>query len=147
MVLQRVRRARASSHPVKAGLLALALLAVMACSSGGTGACPQYEMANSVTIDASPFFAAHATAYELCVSQLPCVVRRPGVSHVGTGVLSGEASELTLRITILTRENTKLIDETIQVRLHQVAYGTANCARTALGASVAVTAQGALSVR
>jgi hypothetical protein len=42
-------------------------------------------------IDASAFFAANAAAYELCVSRAPCVVRRPGASHVGTDLLSGGA--------------------------------------------------------
>lgn len=127
------------------GLLVLGLLSVMACSSGQTEACPQYQVADGVTVDASAFFAAHATAYELCVNQTRCVARRPGVSDIGTDVLAGGMSALTLRISILTSRSTKLIDETAQVKLHHVAFGAA-CVKTAMRSSVIVTARGALSV-
>lgn len=146
MLVRPNQRASAVPRRLHAGLLTLGLLSAVACSSGGAGACPQYLVADSVTIDASAFFATHATAFELCVSGARCVVRRPGLNNMGTDVLSGGLSAITLRIRILTRKNTKLIDKTVRVRLHQVAYGAATCTNTALRGSVAVTARGALSV-
>jgi hypothetical protein len=117
---------------------------VMACSRAGhgPGLCPQYRVANSITVDGSAFFATHATAHELCVDGAQCMTRRPGAVQVGVVVDSGKASSL--RVTVLTRTGSELLDQTVLVQLHRVAVDP-GCGIAALRASVSVTARGALT--
>ena len=124
-------------------VLALAALLAVGCSrSSPPQACPFYETASGVSVNAGKFFAAHPNAHELCVTGRRCVVRQPGQAQVGTLVATGTATALTLEITVLAQDGTPLLGKSVRVTLHQV---TGPCGRgSSLQGTVTVTGPGAL---
>jgi hypothetical protein len=127
-------------------MLALSLLLAAACSRfSPPHSCPMYQVADGVTVNASMFFAAHATAHELCVAGTRCVVRLPGEAQVSTLVLTGTSTALTIEITVLARDGTALLGKSVRVTLHRVVFNAA-CGISALRGTVTITAQGALTV-
>lgn len=127
-------------------LLVLGAAALAACSSSQQGACPQYEIASGVTIDAAPFFTAHAAAYELCADQTHCVSKGSDADAMGFDLATGDQSALILRITVLTRQKTELVNQAVHVTLHQKPAGAACNNNTAFRGSVTVTTKGLISV-
>lgn len=140
---------------LKVGVALFVLLATGCGVAPRTGACPMFEGVSGLTVQASPYAAAHRQAGYLwaCASRIEagCAVDTTRSQASATGDPGGlqrflpglAAGRWWVRVVIATRTGTRLVDAVVQVTMRS--SGIAGCPNTMrVAGSVTVNADGTL---
>ncbi|MCU7730383.1 hypothetical protein ODJ79_42260 [Actinoplanes sp. KI2] len=121
--------------------MALCALLFAGCSQH---ACPDYRIADGITVDAGAFVDAHPQAGKLCATGTPCLLLDP--AHPRPAVVRLAADQPGPRqvsITITARDGTVLLRADTQVEVRHV-VSDPECGQAANLGSVSVAADGSL---
>jgi hypothetical protein len=126
---------------MKGAAIALCALLLAGCSQH---ICPDYLVADGLTVDADAFVDAHSQAWKLCANGAACVVLdtstpRPAVVRLA----ADKPGPRQVSITITARDGTLLLQAETQVEVRHVVLDS-QCGKVANLGSVAVAADGSL---
>lgn len=126
---------------MKRSAIALWALLLAGCSQH---VCPDYVVADGVTVDADAFVDAHPQAWKLCADGAPCLVLdashpQPAVVRLG----ADQPGPQPVSVTITARDGTVLLRADTQVEVRRVVFDS-RCGKAANLGTVSVTADGSL---
>jgi hypothetical protein len=126
---------------MKGAAIALCALLLAGCSQH---VCPDYLIADGLTVDADAFVDAHSQAWKLCATGAPCLVLdtskpRPAVVRLA----ADKPGPRQVSVTITARDGTVLLQAETQVEVRHVVLNS-QCGEAANLGSVAVAADGSL---
>jgi hypothetical protein len=121
--------------------MALCVLLLAGCSRH---ACPDYRIADGITVDAGAFVDAHPQTGKLCATGAPCLLLdqahpRPAVVRLA----ADQPGPRRVSVTITARDGTVLLQAATQLEVRHVVVDSA-CGQAANLASVSVAADGSL---